>query len=271
MPLITITHSTGSQGEKIARHVANRLKVPLYDDFKLQMIALDLGILSEDLDSLDERAPGLLDRILNTAPGHYLNLMEMVIYEVAREGEGVIIGHGSPLLLQEFGCAFHVCLNAHIDYRLKNIMQNYALEEKPALKMLQKADARKSGFMRYAFQLDWHDSGLYDLLINTDKLSPKSAARTIITAAQSNEVGACSLHALVAMQCLAQERQVSAALAQADINTHTLNVNVEQPGIVQISGLARSLEDKERMAQVAGQIKGIDRVSVSVALISSSY
>lgn len=271
MPLITITHSIGSQGVKIARHVAQGLKAPLYDDFKLQMIALDLGLLSEDLVSLDERAPGLLDRILNTQPRHYMDLMEMVIYEVARGGEGVIVGHGSPLLLQDFGCAFHVGLDAHESFRLKNIMQNYALEEKPALKMLQKSDSQKSGFMRYAFQLDWRESRLYDLLINTAKLTPESAARTIITAAQSNEIGTCSLNALVSMQCLALERQVSAALAQADINTHTLNISVVQPGSVQISGLARSLNDKERMAQVAGEVCGVDHVTVSATLISGTY
>ena len=81
MPLITITHSIGSQGLKIAEYVAKGMNdMPLYDDFTLQMIALDLGILSEDLGSLDEKAPGLLDRILNIAPDHYLNLMEMVIF-----------------------------------------------------------------------------------------------------------------------------------------------------------------------------------------------
>ena len=38
--------------------------------------------------------------------------MDSIIFEVSRKGNGVIIGHGSQMLLQDFGCALHVRIQA---------------------------------------------------------------------------------------------------------------------------------------------------------------
>ncbi len=57
---------------------------------------------------LDEKAPGFLDKFMGSRPQVFLDILESVIYEVARKGEGVIIGHGSQMLLRNFDCAFHV-------------------------------------------------------------------------------------------------------------------------------------------------------------------
>ena len=127
MPLITISHSIGSNGEAIARRVADSLHLELYDDSKLQQIALNIGMHAEDLKSLDEKAPGLFDRILSEKPQVYLDLMESVIYEVSRHGEGVILGHGSQMLLRSFECAFHVRIHAAETTRIKRIVNQQNL------------------------------------------------------------------------------------------------------------------------------------------------
>ena len=71
-----------------------------------------MGVRSEDLKSLDETAPGLFDRILGKKPDWYLDIMEAVVYKVSRQGQGVIIGHGSQMLLRDFGCALHIRVHA---------------------------------------------------------------------------------------------------------------------------------------------------------------
>ena len=111
MSLITITRSMGSGGMQVARRVADELKFELYDDRRLQEEAIKMGI-PEDLKSLDEKAPGLFDRILTHKPALYTDLMEAVVYEVARRGQGIILDHGAHMLLQDFGCALHVRINA---------------------------------------------------------------------------------------------------------------------------------------------------------------
>jgi hypothetical protein len=45
-------------------------------------------------------------------------------------------GHGSRLLLRDFGCALQVLILASEDYRIKLVMANHGLSEKAAEKMI---------------------------------------------------------------------------------------------------------------------------------------
>ena len=59
MPLITISENLGSEGMSIARQVAAKLKLNLYDDERLQKEAVELGIRAEDIKvGIHEKAPG---------------------------------------------------------------------------------------------------------------------------------------------------------------------------------------------------------------------
>jgi hypothetical protein len=48
----------------VTKEVADRLKLELYDDDRLQQEAVSMGYSSEDLKAFDEKAPGLFDRLL---------------------------------------------------------------------------------------------------------------------------------------------------------------------------------------------------------------
>ena len=67
MSLITITRSMGCGGTKIASLVADELKLELYDDQRLQQEAINMGIRSEELESLDEKAPGFFGVVIMPA------------------------------------------------------------------------------------------------------------------------------------------------------------------------------------------------------------
>ena len=96
MALITISQSFGSGDAGIAERVAEAMDLELFDDQKLKERALAIGIRSEDLKEFDEKAPGFFDRLLSTWPEIYLDVMKGVVYEVAREGNGIVIGRPSP-------------------------------------------------------------------------------------------------------------------------------------------------------------------------------
>jgi len=57
--------------------------------------------------------------------------------------------------------------------------------------MIRQSDHDKRGFVRYAFDEDWLNPQLYDLLLNVDKLSFDSATKIVIDAAKSDEIKAC--------------------------------------------------------------------------------
>jgi len=108
MALVTMTHTIGSEAMAIARIVADGLRVEVYDDARLKEEALRMGLHTGQLKGFEEKPPDWLEHLWSGKPEMYHKLMESVIYEAARLGQGVIIGHGSQLLLRDFDCAFHV-------------------------------------------------------------------------------------------------------------------------------------------------------------------
>jgi cytidylate kinase len=260
MPLVTITHSFGSSGPAIAREVAQNLAVELFDDDKLQHVALDMGVHKYELGGLAEKVPGMLDRLLTSKPQLYLDLLESVIYQVARRGEGVIIGHGSQLLLRDFGCALHVRIQADRQRRVESIVEQQGISRSAADRQVRKADDAQRGFMRYAFQMDPDDLSLYDLVVNSEKFGVSTAAALITAAARSDDVGACSLMALDAMKRLSLEKQVHAALIKDGADPFEVDVFVPVTGTVVLTGLVRSQEEEKRLVEIAGNLPDVTDV-----------
>lgn len=70
----------------IVKLVADGLKLEIYDDRRLQEEAIRMGVQSEELKGTDKKVPGLFDRIFSEKPRVYLDLLEAVVYEVAKDG-----------------------------------------------------------------------------------------------------------------------------------------------------------------------------------------
>ncbi|MBW1695648.1 MAG: cytidylate kinase-like family protein [Deltaproteobacteria bacterium] len=271
MPLITISSSAGSGGKIIGQRVAEFLNIDLYDDDRLQQAAIAMGIPEHDLKSLDEKAPGFFDRILTRKPELYLDLMEAVIYDVARKGSGVILGHGSQILLRDFGCALHVFIHATETSRVKRIMEQKGLSKEAAEKLIRKSDHQQKGFFRFAFQMQWNDPSLYDLIINTEKISTDSAVKLIVDTASSEAIETCSLSAADTMERLSQKKKIEAALVENDINLFLLHVEVPEKGVAEITGAVYSEEEKQRIAEIVKKAANVSEVRSEVVVSPVSY
>jgi cytidylate kinase len=266
MSLITISQSIGCDGGEIARQVSDALQVTLYDDARLKEEALGMGLHSAELKSLQEKSPGFFERVLSRKPEVYLDLMKSVVYKVAGRGEGVIFGHGSQVLLQEFGCALHVLIHGSVEARTENLAQKLKLSREAALQMVYRSDAEQKGFFQFAFRKEWNEPALYDLCINIGKLGAKPAADLIIAAARAPEMKTCSLNALDTMERLSLAKRVEAALFEKQIPMTALNVDVPQKGIAHVSGLVFSPEDQKRIPDVLKAVPGVADVRVDVSL-----
>jgi cytidylate kinase len=271
MPLITISASLGSGGAMIGRRVAEAMNVELYDDVKLQQSVLMLGLKPNDIEELDEKAPGFFDYILSSKPQVYLGCMESVIYEVARRGEGVIIGHGGQILLQDFDCALHVLVHASMPNRVRNLVQEKKLSPQAAEKLIHKSDHEKAGFFQFAFHLDWYDPALYDLVINPAKIGTESAAKLVLDAGGSEHLAACSVNVLETMERLSMEKKIKAALLGRQVNLAMLHIEVPEKGKAAVRGFSYSHEEKERILAALDNIPGVSDVDADIALLHHDY
>ena len=259
------------QGRSEMRLVADGLNLELYDDAKLQEEALKQGVTAAEMKGFDEKAPGFFDRLLNHKPEAYLDLMESVVYRVAEKGEGVIIGHGGQMLLRDFGCALHVMVLASEETRVQNVMARQGLSREAAEKLVRKSDHEQKAFFRFAFHMDREDETLYDIVVNTEKLSAESATKLVIEAAKLQEINTCSLTALDAMERLSQLKKVEAELLKNNINLATLHLEVPEKGVVEINGLAYTLSDRNRIIEIVKGIPGISEVKPEIVVKAAAY
>jgi cytidylate kinase len=260
MALITVTASMGCSARIVAQKVAEVLKLELYDDDRLQQEAVGMGYSSEDLKAFDEKAPGLFDRLLRRRPEIYDELMAAVIYEVARRGEGIIIGHGSFYFLKDFTCALHLRLHASNQFRIQRLVETRKISPETALKMIENRDNELKSFLNFMFQIDWNDLSLYDLIINVDKLDTNAAVEMIVNLAETEHIQQCSLTALESMEKLSLLKRVEAAVLKDNINPQELNIEVPEPGVVKLTGLINPMRTVAGVTELVKSVPGVKKI-----------
>jgi hypothetical protein len=197
-------------------------------------------------------------------------VLESVVYEVAQRGEGVIIGHGSQLLLRDFECAFHVRLLTPEGRRADRLAAAQGISREAALKLIRQRDKEGAGFFKFAFQLDRDDPGLYDLVINTHRLETATAAGLIVSAVNSEDIRACGLKALKSMERLALGKKVRAALLENRIDARNIVIEVFDDGVTSVAGVSPSAEEKKRIESVVCRVSGVSKIVSAMEVIKGA-
>lgn len=269
MYLITVSEMLGTNGGKIARHAAGKMDYRFYGEEELFKAADEMGFLG-DVQKLNEKGPAFFEMFFSEKPKVYLDRLHSVIFGVAKRGDVVFFGRGSQFLLQSFGCALHVLVTGSMERRIERIKQERGVGREIAEKMIHKADHDKRGFFRYAFNEDWLNPHLYDLILNTDKLTVDSAGEMVVVAAKSDEIKACGADSVKSLENLSLHRKAESALLEAGVMNPYLFVTVEDLNSVRLHGVVDSLEEKEKATEVIKGIQDIKKITNDLA-ISKPY
>ena len=259
MNFITFSEMAGSWGQEIARQVAARLNYSYFGEEELSVAATRNGFFGSN-EKFDEKGPTVFERLFSRKPTIYLDRFQSVIYDEAQKGDTVFFGRGSQLLLNSFGCALHVLVTGSEEKRVQFVMAQDSVAEEVAKKIVEKSDHDKRGFLRFAFDEDWLNPELYDLIINTDKLGIASAVNLVVDAARSDEIGTCGIDSIDQLERLSLQRKVESVLLELDLSRSHIFSNVEDTGTIRLSGLASSLSEKEIIEENVRKIAGVKRV-----------
>lgn len=260
MSLITVTTSIGCGAVSVAQKVVESLNIELYDDNRIQQEAIDMGYSTEDLKGFDQKAPGLLDRLLRRRPEIYNELMAAVIYELAHRGEGLIMGHGATYFLKDFSCALHLRMHTSKQFRIRRVVDQMKVSPETASTMIASRDNELRAFMDFSFQIDWNDLTLYDLVINIDKLGIDAAAEMIVNVAGSAGIKECSLAALESMEKLSLLKKVEAAVMKDNVNPQELQIEVPEPGVVKLTGLINPMRTVAGVTELIKSVSGVQKI-----------
>lgn len=267
MPLVTITQAVGCDGLALAQRVAEELSTELYDDSRLRSEAGKMTRHSRKLiREFKEEAPGWFVRLMGE-PEIYLRLIESTVLEIASREEGVIIGHGSQALLQDFGCALHVLIAAGEEQRIANLRHQLQISPEDARRLIHQSDKQNKEFFSYAYHREWNDPSLYDLCINPGKMGTERAVQLVVETARFSEMQTCSLNAREAIERRAQIKRIETYLLELDLRPLGLKVTIPRKGVMHIDGIIQNPADRRRLEEAARSIPGISEVHVGVSLL----
>ncbi len=206
MSVITISRQSGSEGNQIIRIVCSRLGWKYFDKNLMAQFAAKKGDAPAKITDMSESEHHIktfwekaFSRMVMppvTTPWSLTDPYDMMeeltvqhvsqfIHAAYKEGNVVIVGRGSQVVLKDKPFALHVRIIAPFERRVERWMERENLLRDEAEKITKERDHKHAHFVRTYFKEDINNPVLYDLVINTDKLSPENAADLIVKAVKT--------------------------------------------------------------------------------------
>jgi len=109
-------------------------------------------------------------------------LIRSVIEDTATAGRVVIVAHAASLALAARDDVLRVFITASPETRQRRLAESLQVDEKEAARVIKKSDAGRADYIKRFYRIDSELPTHYDLVINTDKLTPEDAARLVVDA-----------------------------------------------------------------------------------------
>lgn len=201
-PVVTIARQLASGGDEVAAQVAERLGIPLLDQEIISLAGQKAGV-SEQALRASQRHSSLLSRMLEslgkfgtagaegaalegfsstallTTSADFRALLQQVLRDMAASAPAVIVGHAGQIALRDMPGTLHVFIHAPVDYRAARLARAENIPLAKARAQIEADDRERVRFYRTAYQVNWYDLRLYDVVVDTSLLGVRGAAESI--------------------------------------------------------------------------------------------
>lgn len=183
---IALSREAGAKGVSVARAVGELLHWPVYDRELLQRIAEESGLYANLLETVDEKRKswmtGCVEALLAVpaiSEHVYSRHLVRTLFSLAANGECVIVGRGAAHVLPR---ATTVCVRlvGDLEDRVETMRKKLGCPPEDAARWVAKTDLERDAFVCGHFHKDATDPHLYDLVLNTSRLSVPECAEFIV-------------------------------------------------------------------------------------------
>jgi cytidylate kinase len=207
--VICISREDGAGAHEVASCAADRLGFRVIDEDIVTRAALEAGV-ERDVVADVERGKTALVRLIEgfgaagmgigymgdptsgcaqgqPASDDLRALIRSVIEDTASKGRVVILAHAASLALSHRGTVLRVLVTASPKVRAQRIASTLGVDEKKAAQAVKRSDAGRADYIKRFYGVGRERPSHYDLVINTDRLTPEQAARLIVAATAASE------------------------------------------------------------------------------------
>ena len=255
MSIVAMSETVGSGGTEIGRALATALGWEFADREIITKAAESFGEGVGELRHATEEKPTLWDRFRESQP-RYATYVEAIVLEMAARDNVVLVGRASTVILRDVRHALRVRAIAPERMRAERIEGQQGLTSEAALEYVRHGDHDLASRVRFLYHLDWEAPLLYDVVLNTERLSVARAVavlremladeRLTSTDVWRQELRDRSLAALAR----------AALLANATTRTSTIRVTATG-GSVELTGHVVTEAEREAAGAVVARIPGV--------------
>ena len=198
-PFLTISREACAGATTLGRHLLPLLDEQMGEDGRSWMF-LDKDLLTHALTThhLPEHLANFLpeDRrseikgMIGEIVGLHPPLWELehrvseAIHQIAQLGRVIFAGRAAHLVTHDLPGGFHLRLVASLESRIVRMQEQQNCDRAKAQRILEETDSARRRFVQSNFEQDINDPHAYDLIINTDRIPPPTAAQLVLRAMQ---------------------------------------------------------------------------------------
>jgi len=259
MAVITVSRQIGSLGTEIARESARHLSYDYVDKERMEKLLAGFGFPEPEIKKFDEKKPPFWDS-LSLERRKFLHSAQAIIYDLAYKGRVVIVGRGGQVLLKGVPGVLHVRVISPFEVRAKRMIETDGFDEKHAARFIRQGDQESFGFIHTFFHVNWDDPFLYDLIINTEKISVGTAIQWITGAVQSADMAGREGESRERLADLALMQKAEARLMDIVGNDIRLVEIEAKKGVVTLKGSIASNRGRENCEKAISALDGVLKV-----------
>jgi cytidylate kinase len=188
MPVVAMTREMGSRGREVAERVAEDLGLTLVLHELIEHdLAERLQVPASVVHHRFEGGATLRERW--QVPSRRLaQYTAEEILELAQKGNVLIRGWGACGLVRDVPHVVRVRVCAPMELRERNLMGQRSKDRGAARREIERNDAAHKRILHAAYGVDREDPLLYDLVLNTERLSVETCARLVRELVESPEL-----------------------------------------------------------------------------------
>jgi cytidylate kinase len=259
MPVIAMTMEVGTRGSEVAAGLAQALGIASVGHELAERVADKMHVKKSLLQRLREGKASMLERMSTSKTGIAVFTAEEV-YDIAQKGNVLIRGWGSTLLLRPVPHILCVRVCAPFEDRVRSLMQRLDTDDEAFIRdEIQRSDEAHAAAMKSRFGVTWGDPLLYDITLNTGRVSVPSCIEQVVALSRRPEFQE-SEASRAKLASLALEARVRAAFVAHDA-TADVEVSVVADGDrVTLRGMVRDEAERKAAIDVAHKVPGVKHV-----------
>ena len=267
MPVIALTQEMGSLAKDVALRLGETANLDVMRNEVVDNVAGRMRIAPSLIRRLREGKARLVERLGTDREQVALYTAEEV-YAQAERGNVVLRGWGATCLLRPVQHVVRVRVTRRFDQRVDWLMEHLGTDERGAAEAeVRRSDAAHAARMNAQFGVSWGDPLLYNMVLNTSRISVDSCVALIRTLCDRPEFQETEQSRAV-LASLALSARVRAAL-KANESTREGDVQIEaHEGRVALRGLVVSEQEKQEAERVASTVVGLGRVDNHLGLMA---